>query len=155
MSTETQFQVPTALAKSFNTMTKYLAIALLVTVLAGNAYGDDEIYYCAETDANGYVFDKTLKKYRIGRFNVDKFKIKFDRTAKTLEIKGHPLDPINKTYPCTTPYGHRPELLSCTSSLYHFNFNSDNGRFVLGMLYGYVAGDEDTISVSYGTCDRF
>ena len=33
----------------FKTKT-YLALALLVTVLASNAYGDDEVYYCAQTD---------------------------------------------------------------------------------------------------------
>ncbi len=35
------------------------------------------------------------------------------------------------------------------------NFNSDNGRFVLAMGFGYVAGDVDTISIAYGTCDKF
>ena len=72
------------------TMKTYLALALLITVLAGNAYGDDEIYYCAGTDNNGFYFDETLKKYARTGFNTRKFKIKFDRTAKTVEIKGYP-----------------------------------------------------------------
>ena len=48
-----------------------------------------------------------------------------------------------------------PELLTCTNNFYHFSFNSNNGRFVFSMIAGYVAGDEDTISVSYGKCDKF
>ena len=37
------------------TMTKYLSIAILLTgFLAGNAYGDDDIYYCAETVETGW-----------------------------------------------------------------------------------------------------
>ena len=137
-------------------MTKtYLALALLVTVLAGNAYGEGEVYYCAETEDNGFGFDENLKKYKRSGFNVQKFKIKFDRTAKTVEIKGHPASSANRTYPCKVPWSAYPAELSCVQHMYHFNFNSDNGRFVLGMLYGYVAGDQDTISVSYGTCDRF
>jgi hypothetical protein len=139
-------------------MTKaYLALALLITVLAGNAYGEDEVYYCAETDNNGFYFDEKLKKYARTGFNTKKFKIKFDRTAKTVEIKGHPLNAAIGTYPCTAPYaiiGVAHEL-SCTNNLYHFSFNSDNGRFVFGKLAGYVNGDEDTISVSYGQCDKF
>ena len=74
-------------------MTKYLSIAILLTVfLAGNAYGDDQVYYCAETDGNGFYFDKKLKKYAGTGFNTEKFKIKFDRTAKTVEIKGYSLE---------------------------------------------------------------
>ena len=46
------------------TMKTYLALALLITVLAGNAYGEDEVYYCAETDSNGFSFDEKLKKYK-------------------------------------------------------------------------------------------
>ena len=42
-------------------MTKtYLALALLITVLAGNAYGEDEVYYCAMTDSNGFGYDKSV-----------------------------------------------------------------------------------------------
>ena len=139
-------------------MTKaYLALALLITVLAGNAYGDDEIYYCAETDNNGFNFDETLKKYKPRLFHTEKFKIKFDRTAKTVEIKGHPLSPANKTYPCTAPYAiiGEPELLSCTINFYQFSFNSNNGRFVFAKLFGYVGGDGDSIIVKYGKCDKF
>ena len=138
------------------TMKTYLALALLITVLAGNAYGEDEVYYCAETDSNGFDFDETSKKYKRGRFNVNKFKIKFDRTAKTLEIKGNPLDPINNTYSCKVPWPTiTPAELSCTYNFYHFSFNSKNGRFVLGLLAGYVNGDNDSINVSYGKCDKF
>ena len=138
------------------TMKTYLALALLVTVLAGNAYGEDEVYYCAETDANGYAFDKTLKKYKRSGFNTEKFKIKFDRTAKTVEIKGYKVNPLNGIYPCKVPFSsNRPELLTCTHNFSHFSFNSDNGRFVFTMMYGYVGGDEDSISVSYGQCDKF
>ena len=138
-------------------MTKaYLALALLITVLAGNAYGEDEIYYCAETDANGFWFDETSKKLTRSGFVTDKFKIKFDSTAKTLEIKGHPDGPSNGTYPCTAPYANvKPELLSCTKTLNHFSFNSNNGRFVFAKLFGYVGGDGDSIIVKYGKCDKF
>ena len=68
------------------TMKTYLALALLITVLAGNAYGDDEVYYCAETDGNGFYFNEKLKKYARTGFTTDKFKIKFDRTAKVEDI---------------------------------------------------------------------
>jgi hypothetical protein len=141
-------------------MKTYLALALLVTVLGGNAYGEDEVYYCAEIGNNGFMFDNNLEKYKQQLFTEYKFKIGFDRTAKTIEIKGHQMSSTVGTYPCILPLPNtRPEQLSCTYDFYHLSFNSDNGRFVLGKLYGYIAGesngDKDTISVSYGKCDKF
>ena len=45
-------------------MTQYLAIALLITgFLVGDAYGEEDVYYCAEIGANGFLYDKELKKY--------------------------------------------------------------------------------------------
>ena len=47
-------------------MTKYLAIAFLITAfLLGDAYGDEEVYYCADIDSNGFKYDKKLNKLRI------------------------------------------------------------------------------------------
>ena len=136
-------------------MTKYLAIAFLITgCLVGDAYGEDEVYYCAEINKNGFRFDKNLKKYKPQLFFESKFKLKFDRTAKTIEIKGYNFA-ANNTYPCTAPFNYESEWLSCAKNLYHFSFNSDNGRFVFGQVGGYVIGDGDSISVSYGTCDKF
>ena len=139
-------------------MTKYLAIAFLITgFLVGDAYGEEEVYYCATTGNNGFLFDENLKKYKSSGFSTSKFKLKFDRTATTIEIKGHRVRTKNSTYPCTVPYADtRPELLSCSSDFVHFSFNSNNGRFVFGQIAGYVIGDGgDSFSVSYGTCDKF
>ena len=142
----------------------HLALAILVTgfLVPGNAYGEDEVYYCAETGSTGFSFDKELNKYKPQLFLEDKFKIKFDRIAKTIEIKGYHFA-ANDTYPCTVPFAPESEKpgriemlwLSCAKNLYHFSFNSDNGRFVFGQVGGYVTGDADSISVSYGTCDKF
>ena len=42
-----------------STMTKYLAIAFLITgFLVGDAYGEEEVYYCAETASVGFNYDK-------------------------------------------------------------------------------------------------
>ena len=55
-------------------MKTYLALALLVTFLAGNAYGEDEVYYCAEIGNNGFMFDNNLEKYKPQLFTEYKFK---------------------------------------------------------------------------------
>ena len=70
------------------TMTKtYLALALLITILAGNAYGEDEVYYCAEIDKNGLAYDEKSGSYVSTRFTTEKFKIKLDRALNTIEMR--------------------------------------------------------------------
>ena len=118
--------------------------------------GRMRIYYCAEIGKNGFIFDKKLEKYKPQQFFEAKFKIKLDRTAKTIAIKSYPSDITNDTYNCTALFAPTfPDDLYCTNTLYQFNFNSYNGRFVLTMGAGYMGGDGDTIGVSYGTCDKF
>ena len=138
-------------------MTKYLAIALLITgFLVGDAYGEDGVYYCAQTDSNGFYFDEKLKKYARSGFHLTKFKIKFDRIAKTIEIKGYSDGGTDGIYNCTASLmASYPEELTCHSKFYSLNFNSDNGRFVFFTGYAYFNGDGDSIAVSYGKCDKF
>jgi hypothetical protein len=63
----------------------YLALALITGLLVvGNAYGEDEVYYCAEIDSNGFVYDKALASYKRAWFKPRKFKIKLDRTANSI-----------------------------------------------------------------------
>ena len=134
------------------------ALALLITgFLVGDAYGEDEVYYCSEIASNGFDPDEKSGSYKSTRFTAEKFKMKLDRTAKKIEIKGYDPEAVNATYTCTSPSAiiNKPEWLSCVKNLYHFNFNSNNGRFVLALGFGYVAGDGDTFSVSYGKCDKF
>ena len=135
-------------------MTKtYLALALLITVLAGNAYGEDEIYYCAGTGSTGFYFNPIEKKYNPAKFKTHRFKIKLNRAPKEIKIKGHEVSTLNGIYACGTAF-----LLSqfiCNNVMYQFNFNELNGRFVLLMGFGYAFGDKDTISIEYGTCDKF
>ena len=136
-------------------MTKtYLALALLITVLACNAYGEDEVYYCADTDAIGFGYDKNLKKYGRTVFLASKFKMKLDRTAGTIELamKGNAAEGI---YNCLGSVGQTPELMICFKPFRTFNFNTSSGRYTSSGTFGYVAGNHDDIGVFYGTCDKF
>ena len=89
------------------TMTKtYLALALLITVLAGNAYGEDEVYYCAEIDKNRFAYDEKSGSYVSTRFTKEDFIIRKRKienewiraiTQRYLELEGKPKDNPPKT----------------------------------------------------------
>ena len=159
------------------TMTKtYLALALLITVLAGNAYGEDEVYYCAEIDKNGFAYDEKSGSYVSTRFTTEKFKIKLDRALNTIEMRpdyfsqtfrgedGKVATLIPPKFTCAPLYVGIPELLSCAeiSGSRNIQLNTKSGRFVLSSNSGYfqeasvdIGGGHLSLSVSYGTCDKF
>ena len=66
-------------------MTKtYLAIAFLITgFLVGDAYGEEvEVFYCAETDNNGFQWNYKRQTYERRYFEAKKFKAKCIMTSK-------------------------------------------------------------------------
>jgi len=141
-------------------MTKtYLALALLITVLVGNAYGEDDVYYCTVTKSGGFYPDKGTGEYEHTKFTPEKkFKLKYQIfTARTrgLEIKGNPY--LEGHYVCEY-YLNSMHKMICTGGfggLHMFFFNDKNMRFQLSSGVGYVFNDKDTVSINIGKCDKF
>ena len=134
----------------------YLVLAFLITgfLLAGNAYGEDEVYYCAGT-GNGFNYQKESGSYEPTRFEDMKFKFKLDRASNNIEMTSE-IPSIGGLYICITPFSLVSSLaMSCMESLHHLNFNPKNGRFSFFMGGGHVLGDVDSLAVAYGKCDKF
>lgn len=131
----------------------YIALALLITgfLLAGDAYGDDEVYYCAEIGSNGFFYNEKSGSYEHKAFIEEKFKL--NRTLNTLEIA--PVKGDKQLFKCHDSLIAEPELLFCSNFFNHFHFNTNTGRFVSFAGYGFVGGDHDGIAVKYGKCDKF
>jgi hypothetical protein len=134
----------------------YLALAFLITgyLLAGDAYGEDEIYYCTESDSTGFAYDDKIEAYAPGFYRPGKFKLKINRTSNSIVLARE----APEIYVCATPFPNRPELMICADKLlpsFHFNFNNKTGRFVLSQNHGYVTGDGDALKIAYGKCDKF
>jgi hypothetical protein len=135
----------------------YLALALLITglLLVGNAYGEDDIYYCADIDKNGFLFDEKSGSYKPSLFKQQKFKLKLNMDSNSVEIKGHPTASMNLKYICNVPYSVEPDLLSCSFRVSQIIIDFSSGRFVSSFMSGYINGDGDSLNVSYGKCDKF
>ena len=129
----------------------YIALAFLITgfLLAGDAYGEDEVYYCAEIDLNGFQYDNR-GSYRPSPIIPLKFKLKLDRASNRIKIArpGH-----TENHHCRAQSAGT--IFICSEHFNHFNLNTDNGRFIHTSSFGYVFMDGDTIAISYGTCDKF
>lgn len=139
-------------------MMRYLALLCLIAgfLVMDDSYGKEEVYYCAEVDDNGFNYNAESGRYEPTRFFTDKFKMKLDTDSNRIDLA---FDDSKESYTCTILYPYaQPEVMSCNevpSGGYGFNFNTINGRFVYSTGYGYVSGDGDSISISYGKCDKF
>ncbi len=140
---------------------KFLVLALLITgfLLAGNAYGEDEIYYCAEIDNNGFYFNEESSAYQRARFSTKKFKMKLDLDANQIELATESSqEPLKRQiYSCRIPWPGNSSLMACgdITGPYTFTFNPGTGRFVRSINSGYVLKDGDSLHISYGKCDKF
>ena len=64
-------------------------------------------------------------------------------------------DPLAKLqFTCTQPYSSS-SALNCIYLFSMFNFNPDNGRYVLAHGHGYVIDDVSSVVVAIGKCDKF
>ena len=110
--------------------------------MAGNAYGEDEVYYCVEIDNNGFNYNEKRSSYERAVFKSGKFKMKLDRASNRIELAvDSKFEVLRKQkYACIIPYPQIPDILSCheLDGSYFFNFNIDNGRFARIIGSGYV-----------------
>ncbi len=104
-------------------MTKtYLALAFLITVfLASDAYGEEEIYYCAETASIGFMWNVENNRYGPSAFAEEKFKIKLDKTSDMVDIKHKKME---GKYICTrSKFDEAYNMMRCNDNHNQFSFN--------------------------------
>jgi hypothetical protein len=135
---------------------KYLGFVLLV--LSGYVMAE-EVYYCSDNTNGANGFKKKEGRYTRVNFKENKFKMKLQDDGNIVIAKLHGID---VPFFCGVPYdGKYPEdknSKSCLDTKYSgifFNFNADNGRYVLLEGFGYVFSTNDSVSTSIGTCTKF
>ena len=124
--------------------------------MAGNAYGEDEVYYCSDIDSNGFKINKEHGSYKPQLFEMKKFKMKLNRTANSVELAHD--EGERRKFACTSlRFKSDEKVVHCQGNhLNTFIYNSSNKRYSLSWSQGYVLSDNPaSLSISYGTCDKF
>ena len=100
----------------------FIALAFMTTsfMLVGNAYGEDEVYYCSEIKSNGFDYDKERGSYIPTKFMEERFKMKLDRASNHIEMASE--DGSKRQYTCKIPYSFSEDEMSCTSLYVSFPF---------------------------------
>jgi hypothetical protein len=132
---------------------KYLGFVLLV--LSGYVMAE-EVYYCSDNHrgANGFHKNEKTGQYERSGFNESKFKMKLQDDGNIVIIED---DGYKNLYFCSILGGDN-ERKSCVHQYTDgslFNFNQDNGRYIMFEGFGYVFGVSDTVAAHIGTCTKF
>jgi hypothetical protein len=138
---------------------KYLGIVLL---FLSSYVMAEEVYYCSDNTRGVTGFSKKDGQYKQTNFYAEKFKMKLQDDGNiAIHEDG---DKYSFTYLCSTPFQGGPGNLkhknnkSCVHEYHngkHFNFNQDNGKYVLVYGSGYVFYDSDDVITHIGTCTKF
>ena len=145
---------------SFKISKSFSYLALLITVLAGNAYGASEAYYCSDTGSSGFGdYDKNSGLYSNKLNGLDRYKMNLDKDAGFIQLFVNSLPPeapieMRKPKFYCRYHPDIPQILYCQSGFRHFDFNTENGRYVTSnsesiQFYGWP------MSLTYGTCEKF
>ena len=141
-------------------MNKKLALAVLIVLfLVGDAYGESEPYYCSDTGSGGFAYDEKSGSYSHGLNDLDRFKMNLDKDSGFIQLffdsvpPEAPIELRKPKFPCQYRPDF-PQILNCRNGLGHFDFNTENGKFVQSsslsiLFHGFP------ITISYGTCDKF
>jgi hypothetical protein len=133
-----------------------LVICVLFVLVLGGAevFGQQRLepYACAALDMAGFIADKPTMRYRRSGFQNSKFLMKFDGRQAFLKREGKTRE---ETYSCTVPWQARPHLYQCVERFYFLVFDSESLRFSMAEIFGYVDRSDDSMTVTYGECQKF
>ena len=135
---------------------KSLALAFLITgfLLAGNAYGEEEVYYCAISSINGFSPNTKNDSYEPSTFKAFKFKMKLHRPSNRIEL-AHESEVLGREIFTCSDASKQLTVMSCVSGVRYFTYNTSNSRFVYSFAHGYVSNNDGSLFISYGKCDKF
>jgi hypothetical protein len=114
---------------------------------------DKQVLACIEQDNTGFHPNPNSSYKRTG-FQVKRFTMVLSGKQLTVKVNN-----VEEVYQCSQPWGHKPSLIQCVERFYFMVLDTNRLRFIrtemLGDLGSPIAGDGDSISVSYGECQKF
>jgi hypothetical protein len=132
---------------------KRTATIVIACLIATPALAE-EVLYCTDTDANGFMWDAEGNGERTG-FQPQRFTVKvISETERKFQYQHWPTP---GPYRCTKVQGIPGGLLSCVGilgdALWPINFRGNS--YVRAAIIGAPTLPSDATYVAYGTCAKF
>jgi hypothetical protein len=131
-------------------MNKKLALAVLIVLfLVGDAYGEDEVYYCVENGRSEISYDKKIGVYTQIHPKPQKFKLRYKSKSKSLELLNSDNSKLYLSQ-CKIFGVIKYESIECNYNGGKFTLNFQDGRFI-----NFDHSFSRSLGVQYGKCDKF
>ena len=122
--------------------------------------GKSEAYYCSDTGSGGFSnYDKKSGSYSHRLDGLDRFKMNLDKGSGFIQLFIDSLPPEAPIEMRKPKFYCRyrpdfPQILNCQNGLKHFDFNTENGKFVESNS-GSILFQGLPITITFGTCEKF
>lgn len=129
-----------------------ILLALPLAVLASTNIYAEEVLFCNEIEGIGIFFDPE----GVVTSAVEDSRFKASINGNSFTVKGYS-DVTDGTYPCTTPYAHQPQMLSCGLDFYSITYNTktNHGSLAVQYISDKAPKSGDTLAISLFKCDAF
>ena len=130
-----------------------ILLTLLVLLFSSSVLSYEEMYYCSDIESGG--FHDTGGGYELAYIRNNKFKIKIDISRKTIDSSDLQMKK-GSVSEAKCERNISGNLLSCNNAYAQmFTFNTETSRYTYASAFGNLTGADDSMWVSYGTCEKF
>lgn len=127
---------------------------LLITILlflSSNHLFAEEVLYCSSELSTGFIKENSDRVK--ANFDPDRFSIKINDQFNAIVID-------DENYDCFTPYPttNRKHFHICNGNYgFSFRYSTETKKFVFirSSSFGYIYSNNDTDSITIGTCEKF
>ena len=134
-------------------LTACFFVLLLTEVSVAQTVESKKAYVCAETEAVGFRSDQKTGVMKSGSFKGERFTMIFDGATAVVKDSGTGKE---TRYTCQQPWTYvAPKMYQCAFGFTVLAFDANFERFTLAHMYSFVNGSQDTLTIGYGTCQKF
>ena len=126
-----------------------ILLTFFVLFFSFSALSKDEILFCSQDQHTGFKDTDSTRNYKQVDFVAEKFKAKINFNNEIFSSN-------DLKMPETTCVDYGP-FMQCIDLGYSISINKKSYNFILSKGFGHLGSDGfyDTISISYGTCEKF
>ena len=131
-------------------MKHLLSILIIYFLLVHNVFAEQKIYYCSDEAGTGFYKDTENSSYDSTDFTPERFTAKMDFEA------GYFVSVKYKMVVSACKKDLAKSLMACNNEVgYNFVINTENLKYSLSRTFGWVAGNTDSLAISYGICELY
>ena len=120
-------------------------LIILVLLFSFSVIAKEEVLYCTETQKAGFDSDDNYSK--VISFTEDRYTINIDFQNKSLDMF--------ETFLWSCDILTEGDQMQCIFGGYSFYININTYKFTLAKGFEYVASENDSVNIAYGTCEKF